>query len=322
MKTISRLAIAAMALGLAWPAQADALKLAHSTWVGYGPFYVARDKGFFQEEGVDIDLVIMEDTPAKMGALQAGQIDLVASTADEFPIYMPPGKILRYILAVDNSKGGDGIIALKDIKSVNDLKGRKVAFETGSVSQFFFNAVLKEAGLSESDVEVVNMTATDSGVAFVAGQVDAAVTWEPALSQGANSANGHLLLSSAEKPGLITDVVAVTPETAAAHADELKAFVRAWYRALDFIKSNPEEANKIMAEGVGGWLADPQVFADTMSGIQYLDKDANAAFFGSAGEPGQLTKTLGYAIDIWSEKGRIQTEMKPEDLIDYSFIGG
>ena len=161
MKTISRLAIAAMALGLAWPAQADALKLAHSTWVGYGPFYVARDKGFFQEEGVDIDLVIMEDTPAKMGALQAGQIDLVASTADEFPIYMPPGKILRYILAVDNSKGGDGIIALKDIKSVNDLKGRKVAFETGSVSQFFFNAVLKEAGLSESDVEVVNMTATE-----------------------------------------------------------------------------------------------------------------------------------------------------------------
>jgi NitT/TauT family transport system substrate-binding protein len=98
--------------------------------------------------------------------------------------------------------------------------------------------------------------------------------------------------------------------------------VRAWYRALDFIKSNPEEANKIMAEGVGGWLADPQVFADTLSGIQYLDKDANAAFFGSAGEPGQLTKTLGYAIDIWSEKGRIQTEMKPEDLIDYSFIGG
>lgn len=322
MRKLTGFTAIVLALGLAWPAHADALKLAHSTWVGYGPFYIARDKGFFKEEGVDIDLIIMEDTPAKMGALQAGQIDLVASTADEFPIYMPPGKMLRYILAVDNSKGGDGIVALKDIKSVGDLKGRKVAFETGSVSQFFFNAVLKEAGMTETDVEVVNMTATDSGVAFAAGQVDAAVTWEPALSQGANSANGHLLLSSADKPGLITDVVAVTPETAEKHGDELKAFVRAWYRALDFIKTNPDEANKIMAEGVGGWLADPVVFAETLGGIQYLDKAANEQFFGSAQTPGQLTKTLGYALDIWSEKGRIQAPMKPEDLIDYGYIGG
>lgn len=322
LKKFVSLAVLGLALGAALPAEADTLKLAHSTWVGYGPFYVARDKGFFKEEGVDIELVIMEDTPAKMGALQAGQIDLVASTADEFPIYMPPGKMLRYVMAVDNSKGGDGIVARKEITSIADLKGKKVAFETGSVSQFFFDAVLKQNGLSEADVEVVNMTATDAGVAFVAGQVDAAVTWEPALSQGANSKDGHLLLSSADQPGLITDVVAVTPETAAAHQDEIKAFVRAWYRALDFIKSNPDEANQIMAGGVGGWLADPKVFQETLAGIEYLDKDMNQAFFGTAEQPGQLTKTLGYALEIWSEKGRIQAPVKAEDLIDYSFIGG
>jgi NitT/TauT family transport system substrate-binding protein len=316
------LAAVGLALGMAWPAEAETLKLAHSTWVGYGPFYIARDKGFFKEEGVDIELTIMEDTPSKMGALQAGQVDLVASTADEFPIYMPPGKLLHYILAVDNSKGGDGIVAHKDINALTDLKGKKVAFETGSVSQFFFNAVLKQAGMSESDVEVVNMTATDAGVAFVAGQVDAAVTWEPALSQGANSENGHLLLSSADKPGLITDVIAVTPETAIKHQAELKAFVRAWYRALEFIKTNPDEANQIMASGVGGWLADPTVFKQTLAGIEYLDKSSNQTFFGSPATPGQISKTLGYALDIWSEKGRIQAKIKPEDLIDYSFVGG
>ena len=128
--------------------------------------------------------------------------------------------------------------------------------------------------------------------------------------------------SSADKPGLITDVVAVTPETAAEHADELKAFVRAWYRALDFIETNPDEANKIMAEGVGGWLADPEVFKETLAGIEYLDEDANRAFFGSAAQPGQLTKTLGYALEIWSDKGRIQAPVQPVDLIDYGFIGG
>ena len=156
----------------------------------------------------------------------------------------------------------------------------------------------------------------------LAGQVDAAVTWEPALSQGANSANGHLLLSSADKPGLITDVVAVTPETAATHQADIKAFVRAWYRALEFIKTNPDEANQIMASGVGGWLADPAVFKQTLAGIEYLDKNANNTFFGSAATPGQISKTLGYALEIWSEKGRIQAKVKPEDLIDYGFIGG
>ena len=57
-----------------------------------------------------------------MGALMADQIDLVASTADEFPIYMKPGKMLRYVLAVDNSKGGDGVVANKDITSVEGLR--------------------------------------------------------------------------------------------------------------------------------------------------------------------------------------------------------
>ena len=314
-------AVAAMIAAIT-PADAGSLKLGHSTWVGYGPFYIARDKGFFKEEGVDVELVIMEDTPMKMGAMMAGQLDLVASTVDEFPIYMKPGIGIRYVMAVDNSKGGDGIVATKDITTIEGLKGKKVAFEQGSVSQFFLNALLKDAGMSQSDIEPVNMAATDAGVAFAAGQVDAAVTWEPALSQGAKAENGHILLTSADKPGLITDVVAATDATLKEKGDDVKAFVRAWYRALDFIKSNPDEANAIMAQGVGGWLNDPKVFAETLTGIEYLDKEKNLAFFGTPEAPGQLTKTLGTALEVWKGFDRIQVEVKPADLIDYSFIGG
>jgi NitT/TauT family transport system substrate-binding protein len=307
---------------MAAAADAGTLKLGHSTWVGYGPFYIARDKGYFKDEGVDVELVVMEDTPIKMGALMAGQLDLVASTVDEFPIYMKPGIGLHYVLAVDNSKGGDGIVADKEITDITGLKGKKVAFEEGSVSQFFLNALLKDAGLSQADIQPVNMAATDAGVAFAAGQVDAAVTWEPALSQGAKAPHGHLLLTSADKPGLITDVVAATTDTLKTKGDDVKAFVRAWYRALDYIKTNPDDANAIMAKGVGGWLSDPQVFADTLSGIEYLDKDKNQAFFGTAAAPGQINKTLGYALDIWNGFGRIQVKVTPQDMIDYGYIGG
>ncbi len=126
MKIFWKAALAGLAFASALPAEAGTLKLAHSTWVGYGPFYIARDKGFFKEEGVDVELSIMEDTPLKMGAFMAGQLDMVASTADEFPIYLKDGKSIRYVLAVDNSKGGDGIVSNKEINSVADLKGKKI----------------------------------------------------------------------------------------------------------------------------------------------------------------------------------------------------
>ncbi|MCK0103308.1 ABC transporter substrate-binding protein [Pseudohalocynthiibacter sp. F2068] len=317
----SLLVASALSAVTALAAHAEALKLAHSTWVGYGPFYIAQEKGFFTEEGVEIELTVMENTPLKMGALMAGRIDIVASTADEFPTYMRDGKPLRYILAVDNSNGGDGVVSNKDIATVADLKGRTVAFEEGSVSQFFINALLRREGLTQDDIEMVNMTATDAGVAFTAGRVDAAVTWEPSLSQGAATEHGKILVSSSETPGLIVDVVAVLGSTADEHEEELKAFVRAWQRALDFLETNPDEAYQIMAVGVGGWLEDPNEFKAAASGIQYLDISTNLEMFGTADAPGILTDTISNAITIWGDLGRIKVEgLQASDLIDTSFL--
>lgn len=301
---------------------AGTLKVGHSTWVGYGPFYIAQEKGFFKEEGVDVQFIIMEDTAIKIGAMFAGQIDVAASTSDEFPSYLKPGKSVRYFMSVDYSNGGDGIAAKKEIKTVADLKGKKVAFEQGTISQFFLNVVLKRAGLTQADIEAVNMTATDAGTAFAAQQVDAAVTWEPALSLAVNSPNGSLLASSKELPGVIVDVLAVTDETAKTKKADLKAFARAWYRALDYLQKNPDESYAIMAKGIGGWIVNPDDFKAAATGIQYLDKDANAKLFGSNGKPGTLHQTVADAIEIWKSFQKVQVEVSPTDLIDQSMYGG
>ncbi|MCP4951408.1 MAG: ABC transporter substrate-binding protein [Proteobacteria bacterium] len=301
--------------------QAETLVLGHSTWVGYGPFYIARDKGYFEEEGVEVKLQVMENTSLKMGALMAGKIDAVASTADEFPLYMKPGSLVKYIFAVDNSKGGDGVVARKEFEAIADLKGKQVAFEEGSVSQFFINALLREAGLTQDDINMVNMTATDAGVAFTANRVDAAVTWEPHLSQGAATSHGKLLVTSAEKPGLIVDVVAVTQETWDSRRAELEALWRGWNRALAFLQQNPDEAYAIMAKGVGGWLEDPKEFAATVTGIEYLDEAKNRELFGQPNSPGQLYQTLSYALDIWRDFGRLQVDVTGADIIEHSIVG-
>jgi len=301
-------------------ALADTVKIAHSTWVGYGPLYIARDKGFFKQNGVDVDLVVMEDPKERFPTLMADRIQMIASTVDTALLYMKTPNDYQYVVAIDDSHGGDGIVAKKDITSIADLKGKKVAVNDGSVSEFYLNVLLAKAGLNESELNTVNMTAADAGGAFVAGRVDAAVTWEPWLSRGKATSFGHLLVNSSTSPGLITDVLIAKTDWVNAHQKDVAAIVKSWYEAVAFYEQHPDEAIPIMAKGVGGWLKDPGAFKDTLSGIKFYDEAANKAFFGTASNPGPLTNTVQQAIDIWGSHGKLQVKTTPAQLINYSFV--
>ncbi|PYM46986.1 MAG: taurine ABC transporter substrate-binding protein [Candidatus Rokuibacteriota bacterium] len=302
------------------PAAAETIKIAHSTWVGYGPLYIARDRGFFKNHGVEVELTVMEDPKLRFTALRAGQINVIASTVDTALLYLKKPDDFKYVAAIDDSNGGDGIVATRDIQSIKDLKGKKVAVNEGSVSQFYLNVLLAKAGLKESDLQTVNMTAADAGSAFVAKKVDAAVTWEPWLSRGKASEHGHLLTDSSKTPGLITDVFIVPKEFVATHKKELKGIVAAWNEAVAYQRAHPDEANQIMAKGVGGWLKDPKVFAETLTGIKFYGAEDNKNFFGTKANPGPLSQTVKEAIDVWSSHGKIQVKTTPSDLIDYEFV--
>lgn len=321
------LKLAALLLGMAVlplapsrPALADTVKIAHSTWVGYGPLYIARDKGFFKQNGVDVDLVLMEDPKERFPTLMADRIQMIASTVDTALLYMKTPADFKYVVAIDDSDGGDGIVAKKDIKTIADLKGKRVGVSEGSVSDFYLNVLLARAGLKESDLQTVNMTAADAGGAFVAQRVDAAVTWEPWLSRGKSAAFGHLLVDSSSTPGLITDVIIVKTDWAKAHTKDVAAVVKSWNEAVAYYEAHPDESIAIMAKGVGGWLKDPKEFKDTLGGIKFYDAAANKAFFGTAAKPGPLANTVQAAIDIWSSHGKMQVKTTPADLIDPTYV--
>jgi NitT/TauT family transport system substrate-binding protein len=314
--------VAVAALVAANPAAAEKVRIAHSTWVGYGPLYIAQDKGFFKKNGVDVDLVVMEDPKERFPTMMADKIQMIASTVDTALLYLKKPDDFQYVVAIDDSNGGDGIVANKDIKSIADLKGKKVAVNEGSVSQFYLNVLLAKAGIKESDLQTVNMTASDAGTAFVAQKVDAAVTWEPALSKGKSAPHGHLLVDSSSTPGLITDVIVAKTSWINGHKKDVAAVVKSWNEAVAFQRSNPDEANQIMAKGVGGWLKDPKVFAETLTGIKFYGGDDNKKFFGTKEKPGPLFQTTKYAIDVWSEHKKLRVKVKPEDLINFTYVNG
>ncbi len=307
-------------LTLAGVAAAEPLKIRYSVWVGYGPLFLAREKGFLKEEKVEVDLINMEDPKEGFFAMSAGRLDGVVSTIDTMLLYLKTGKEFQYVLALDDSAGGDAIVARKEIKSVRDLKGKKVAFSEGSVSQFFLNVLLRESGLSQKDIDAVNMKPGDAGAAFVAEKVDAAVTWEPWVTKSKNTAFGQVLVDSSKTPGLITDVLIFRRDVIEKRGKEIQGVVNAWNKAVAYWEKNPAESNEIMAKGLGDWLKDPKVFAETLSGVKFYNRAANVKFFGTAQKPGDLAKVAQNAIDIWGSFGKLQAKMTPKDLINYSFV--
>jgi NitT/TauT family transport system substrate-binding protein len=322
MKSVIRgiLLGAAFAAFSATAAKAAPFEIVHTTWVGYGPLYLAQDLGYFKDEGVDVKLTTIEEKTLQMAAMMSGQVSGALGTVDEFLLYMNKNVCIKYVFALDESSGGDGLIVSKGIDSIHQLKGKKVAFNEGSVSQFWFNVILKQNGMSQNDIQMVNMTPDDAAAALMAGRVPAAVTWEPHLTEARSTPGAKVLIDSSTTPGVITDVMAVTCDTAQKRAKDIKAIVRAWNRAVEYWKANPDKANAIMAKGVGGWLSDPAVFAGSVEGVTFFDQATNKTYFGTPQKPGTLYGITQYAIDIWGGLGRLQVRPKPEDIITNAYL--
>lgn len=312
-------AAAAMIMGPSVSADAGQMRLGMTTWVGYGPMFLARDKGFFKENGLDVDLQIIEDAPIYMAALAAGKLDGNASTIDEIMKYRSEDFCFKAVVALDDSHGGDGILVRDEVKSLKDLKGQEVGMNLGSVSQFWFDILLKREGMSENDVKITSMTADDAAAAFIAGQIPAAVTWEPHLSLVRSKKQGKVLIDSSETPGLIVDVVDLNCDYIKNNPKDVEAFIKGLYKAVDFIKTNKEEAYAIMAKGVGGYLENPADFAEAAKGVNFYDQARNVEFFGTP-EKGEAADLIKLGNEIWGALQKMKMTIDYNTIVDPAFF--
>ncbi|WP_232698090.1 ABC transporter substrate-binding protein [Brevibacillus daliensis] len=299
-------------------AEKTPLKVTLPTWTGYGPLFLAKEKGLFEKHGVDVELSIIEGLAERKQALAGGQVDGMATALDVQVTLAAAGVPMQVVWLLDDSYGGDGLIAKNNIPSVADLKGKKVAFEQGSTSHLLILTALKEANLTDKDVEMVQMSAGDAGAAFVAGKVDAAVTWEPWLTK-ATQADGKILVSTKELSGIIVDTVGFKKDVIEQRPDDIKAFVAAMAEAMDYWKQNPEESNGIMAKGLKIELAE---FTGTVTGLKFLHKEENKTLFGSVGSKGAIYDSTKNTIDFYVEQKIIDKALNAEDVLNPTFVGG
>ncbi|MCH8513480.1 MAG: ABC transporter substrate-binding protein [Kiritimatiellae bacterium] len=256
----------------------EPLKIAYSDWPGWVAWQVGIEKGWFEEAGVDVTFEWFEYV-ASMDAFAAGQVDAVAMTNGDALVTGATGAPSRAIIINDFSDGNDMLVARPGITSVAELTGMRIGVEVGFVGHLLLLKALEANGLSESDVTLVNIPTHETPQAFASGDVDAVVAWQPNSSQALAAVPGSTaLFTSADAPGLIYDVLAVSPASLSDRREDWIKVAQVWYRIVDYIldEETRDDAIAIMSARVD--LA-PEAYAEFVEGTRILTLDeAKAAF--------------------------------------------
>jgi NitT/TauT family transport system substrate-binding protein len=299
------------------PTTAKPFKVAFNTWIGYSPLLLAKEKGFLKEEGIDVEISMLEGVGEKNAALIKGTVDAVGHTADAAVVSAASGVDGEIVFVFDQSWGADGLVTKKSVQSIKDLKGQRIALEPGFTGHFFFLTLLRDAGMKSSDFQIVPMETGTAGSTFVAGGVDAAETWQPWLGKVTQLPNAKVLVSSADKPGRIIDILYMNRKVIEDRRADVVKMIRAMGKATDWYSQNKAEGDTIMAKF---WKLSPQEQADTVSGMKFMTLQANKEFFGTGDVPGQLYKTTKDAVELWLEANVIKAPVDAKRLIGFDVL--
>jgi NitT/TauT family transport system substrate-binding protein len=243
-------------------------KLGAVQWIGYGPIYVALDQGYFAKNGLDVKIINFDDNASMPGAVYSGQVDAATLTYDQVIGANSHGWNLKVVQPIDYSAGADAIVATTAITSVAQIKGLKVAYAPLSPSDFLLGYALKKYGMTEADITSVNSPAEGVASIMAGGSTKVGVTYEPTVSAIVQSGGGskfHVIFSSKQAPGLITDVITVNDKFIKNHPDEIKAFLKSFVEGEAFMKSHPDQADAIIGKAIGVSASDA---AAQLSGVQ------------------------------------------------------
>jgi NitT/TauT family transport system substrate-binding protein len=314
--------ISALGAGLLTACQKPAsesanVRLGYSAWPGWFPWAVTEAKGLFDEAKIGVKLQWFDGYLDSINALNAGQLDCNSQTLNDTISSIAGGADLQVVLQNDYSTGNDQIIAAKEINSIADLKGKKVAAEEGTVDHYLLLKVLKDGGLKASDITFVPLETGAAAAAFAAGKVDAAGVYAPFTTQALKRPGSKALTTSREHPGAISDLLVCRREFVEKNPEAIQKVVNAWFATLRTIKDDPTSTLPILVQRSGVSEAEFKAY-DAGTTIQTLAQ--NQANF----KPGSTMISLPYAAEqisaFLTEVGLAKTKPDLSNLLNSTFV--
>lgn len=300
-------------------APAEPLKVAYSDWPGFTLIEVAKKKGWFKEAGIEVELLWFDYLPS-IDAFSAGKVDAVTVVAADALVTGATGAKSKFIAVLDYSNGNDMIIGKPGVDSIKALKGQKVGLELTLVEHLLLLKALEKNGMKQSDVKLVNTATNETPQVLASGQVSAVGAWYPVSGQALKAVPGSKpLFTSADAPGLIYDVLAVSPTSLAKRKADWEAYVKVYYRCVDYVldPKTRDDAVKIMAAKVG---VDPEAYAANLPGTKLLTAAESAKVLmkgpGLDSLYGSLAVANKFNIDnkVYKESQKAESYIAPSIL--------
>lgn len=315
--------LGAIALGTVFiqPLQAATeVRLSLVSWVGYAPLYIADAQKLFAPHDAKVKVTSLSDNALLVDALKTGKADAATLTYDQVISAIAEGVAIKVVLPIDYSNGGDAIVAPKTIPNIAALKGKKVGFNFLAPQDILLAYALQKNGLTQQDITADNIPADSIQGILESAKIDAGVTYEPNVSTIVGLGGGqkfHVIFSSKESPGLITDVLVFTQAFIDKNPEMVKGVIQGYLDGLKFLKEKPEESQKIIAAALGVTKAEVPVQLATVY-IPSLE-EMDMVF-----QPSEDMRSLFASGKLISElllsKNAIKTIPKTEDTFDASFI--
>ena len=308
--------IVAAAMGAALvsaPAQAQTkVNIGISGWTGFAPLTLAKEAGIFAKNGLDVTIKKIPQASRHL-AIASGDIQCAATTVETWVVWNANGVATTQLFQLDKSYGADGMAVRNNIGSIKDVKGKTVAASAPGTAPYFTLAwFLKKNGLSVKDVTVVNMEPGPAAQAFIAGQNDVAMTYEPYLSAvRAAPDKGKIIATTLDYP-MVMDTFGCTPKFIAENEAAVRALAASYFQALEMIKADQAKAYEIMGADV---KQTGEKFGESAKYLRWQDKEANKKFF--SGEHAQFSKE---AADLLLEIGVIKQIPDLSKLADTRFV--
>jgi NitT/TauT family transport system substrate-binding protein len=299
--------------------------VAYDAYVPYFPVRIADVQGYYKAQNVQVKQVPFDlngnsyDENQRRQALRDGTFDVLLTTLDAAALFNDDqtGKI---VAIVDESAGADKIVARAPIARLNDLKGKRIAFSGGSVSEFFLYANLGLVGLKPGDVQLQPKEGVDDAVkAFTDGQADAVVGWEPNIDDAMKSQGAKVLIGS-DNFRAILDVMVVSTKALNEKPAAIQAFVNAWFQAVKLTTDDPQAAGAaVVKSGDTDWsgVAQPSDFVDGLKLVAQATLGQNAFALRDAST---VADRIGEAQNLWRSAGKQIGNVDPAKLVDTRFV--
>ncbi len=318
------LAIAAIAaLGSCTPAVPQKvapvhIRLGTYEWPGSYWIDVAAGKGWFAEAGLDVETI---DTDRRyfesLDAVAAGKLDAMGFSQFDLVRYVASGHDLVGVAAIDYSEGAEALVARANIKTLHDLRGKRLALSRGTYLEYLLSVFAEREGFDLSEVTLVDRSQEDALADFEGGRVEAALLWEPYTTQAQTAVGGVRLFSTAEFPGLTYSVFSMRREFLKMHPAEVQAMLGVWQRAVQFIREHPQESCQLVSRSLHEPAAE---ICDLMRTDRILDRADNGRAFSYAAGFESLHGSWRRMNDFMMERGLVARRIDSPAHLDSRFV--